>query len=167
MITAIHTGMRRGEIFNLRWKEVDLVNRVITVMDSKNREPRRIPMNKILTDLFAEISINAQSDLAFPGKDGKKLKSIRGPWERASKNSGIDDLHFHDLRHTFAARLVRSGVHSVTVKELLGHKSIEMTLRYSHLSQEHKQKAVEKLTEYSHPMDTEKKQKIIEFPKPA
>jgi integrase len=150
--------MRQGEIFKLRWVDVDSVNKLITVRDSKNKEPRRIPMNPTLTKLLQEIKIDAHGPYVFShqvGKEHKPYKTIRKPWLKALEKAKITDFRFHDLRHTFASRLVMAGVDLVTVKELLGHKSIDMTMRYSHLSQDHKRKAVEILDR--HYMDTSKK----------
>ena len=153
VIAALHTGMRRGELFALQWNHVDFTNRLVTVADSKNREPRRIPMSSTLTALLEEIRINAPASLfVFHGKKDQPYRCIRSQWERAAKKAGIRDFRFHDLRHTFASRLVMAGVDLVTVKELLGHKSIEMTMRYSHLSQDHKRRAISLLD--GHHLDT-------------
>jgi integrase len=152
VLTALKTGMRKGEILGLMWEQVDFENRMITVKDSKNREPRKIPMNPGLTELLQSIRIGSQGAHVFNNEHGRIYNTIRGPWGKALKKAGIIDFRFHDLRHTFASRLVMAGVDLVTVKELLGHKSINMTMRYSHLSQDHKRKAVELLDR--HYMDT-------------
>ena len=81
----------------------------------------------------------------FCNETSKPIRSIRTAFEHSLKRAGIRDFHFHDLRHTFASNLVMAGVDLATVKELLGHKSIEMTMRYSHLSPSHKRQAVERL----------------------
>jgi site-specific recombinase XerD len=82
----------------------------------------------------------------FNRRAGKALEDVKKPFNSACQRAGIKDFKFHDLRHTFASHLVMAGVDIVTVKELLGHKSLTMTLRYAHLSQGHKSRAVELLT---------------------
>ena len=82
------------------------------------------------------------SSYVFYGSDGKPLKNVRTSFFTALKKSGIIDFRFHDLRHTFASHLVMSGVDLNTVRELMGHKSLDMTLRYAHLSPDHKRRAV-------------------------
>ncbi|MQY58388.1 MAG: tyrosine-type recombinase/integrase [Clostridia bacterium] len=81
----------------------------------------------------------------FWGKNGERYGNIRKAFEGARKRVGITDFRFHDLRHTFASRLVMAGVNLKTVQELLGHKSFEITLRYAHLSPEHKKAALDVL----------------------
>jgi integrase len=157
IVTALNTGMRRGEILALQWEQVDFANELITVKDSKNGEPRNIPMNSCLADLFRTVRIDSQSPYVFHSRNGSRYKSIQWAWCEALRKAGIHDFRFHDLRHTFASRLVMAGVDLVTVKELLGHKSINMTMRYSHLSQDHKKKAVRLLSRQH--MDTEAENK--------
>lgn len=88
------------------------------------------------------------NELIFPSKDGKPYNQIKRSFKTALKNAGITDFRFHDLRHTFASNLVMAGVDLATVKDLLGHKSIKMTMRYAHLSPGHRQKAVSALSAY-------------------
>jgi integrase len=97
----------------------------------------------------------------FVGRTGNPIITVQKVSGIAASNAGLTDLHFHDLRHTFASHLVMNGVGLTTVKEFLGHKSIQMTLRYAHLSQPHKRKAVENLAELTdgHFLDT-KAQKV-------
>jgi len=84
-----------------------------------------------------------ESPYIFCNMDGRPLRNVRKSFFTALKKSAILDFHFHDLRHTFASQLVMAGVDLNTVRELLGHKKIEMTLRYSHLSPDHKKRAVD------------------------
>jgi integrase len=85
----------------------------------------------------------------FCNRHGRPYRSYRTAFESAVRKAGIEDFTFHDLRHTFASRLVMAGVDLPTVKELLGHKDITMTLRYAHLSSDHKQAAVRKLEQFT------------------
>lgn len=90
---------------------------------------------------------HSKSEFVFCNVDGSQRKDIRFSFFTAIKKSGINEFRFHDLRHTFASHLVMSGVDLNTVRELLGHKTIKMTLRYSHLSPQHKKRAVDILGE--------------------
>jgi integrase len=124
---------------------VDLKHGFILLDISKNGERREIPINTTLEYLFKEIPHNVESVYVFAGKNGNPLTDIKHSFHTALKDAGIIDFRFHDLRHTFASHLVMAGVDLTSVKELLGHKDIAMTLRYSHLAPGHKRKAVQVL----------------------
>lgn len=142
VIVALNTGMRRGEIFGLKWEQVDLRHGFILLVTSKNGERREIPINTTLEYLFKEKLHSVESVYVFAGKNGKPLTDIKKGFHAALLKAGIHDFRFHDLRHTFASQLVMAGIDLTSVKELLGHKSLTMTMRYSHLSPGHKRKAV-------------------------
>jgi integrase len=142
VITALHTGMRKSEILNLRWSQVDFERGCVIVVNTKNDEVRDIPMNATLTDCLTNVKVLSKGEYVFSRQEGKPPKSIRTAFENAVKRAELGDFHFHDIRHAFASKLVMSGVDLLTVKELLGHKTIAMTMRYSHLSQEYKRKAI-------------------------
>jgi integrase len=145
IITALNTGMRLGEILSLTWDQIDFERGLITVERSKNNGVRHIPMNRRLTEEFNSIRITSPGQYVFSNKTGERFKSIKTGFLGALKRSGIKKCRFHDLRHTFASHLVMNGVDIATVKELMGHKTIAMTMRYAHLSKEHKQSAVDLL----------------------
>jgi site-specific recombinase XerD len=106
-------------------------------------------MNDVLTATLKAIRMDATIDgVVFCNRNGTLYKSFRSAFERAVQKGGLIDFTFHDLRHIFASRLVMSGVDLPTVKELLGHKDISMTLRYTHLSSGHKQHAVRLLERF-------------------
>ena len=143
VVVALNTGMRRGEIFGLKWEQVDLSHGFILLDVTKNGERREIPINTTLEYLFKEmLQRSIASKYVFAGKTGKPLTDIKTGFHTALRKAGIHDFRFHDLRHTFASQLVMAGIDITSVKELLGHKSLTMTMRYSHLSPGHKRKAV-------------------------
>ncbi len=144
VVVALNTGMRKGEILKLKWDHLDFSNELVFVEDTKNGHRREIPMNRLLTETLksAKSRFRESGEYVFCHEDGKPYLNVRKSFETALRRAGIEDFRFHDLRHTFASRLVMAGVDLATVKELLGHKSLEMTLRYSHLSPEHKRQAV-------------------------
>jgi len=145
LLVAINTGMRRSEIFNLKWQDINNEQEYICVAKSKNDESRIIPMNVILRDTLLRLKNNSNSEYVFTQSDGTPIKSVKTIFWSALNRSGINHCRFHDLRHSFASRLVMAGVDIVTVQELMGHKSIIMTRRYSHPTPEHKKQAVERL----------------------
>lgn len=146
VFTALHTGMRKGEILSLKWSQVDMKNGLILVDKTKNFDRREIPMNESLKKLFRQLYRRLDTDYIFVNPDtGKRYYDLKKSFTTACRKAGIRDFHFHDLRHTFASHLVMSGADLKTVQELLGHKSLSMTLRYAHLSQAHKREAVKAL----------------------
>lgn len=145
VITALNTGMRKSEILKLKWRDIDIKRGIIHLLDTKNGEKREVPMNEITQKTIIGVLKHLDSQYVFCDKNGKPYGDVRKSFATALKNSKIDDFHFHDLRHTFASQLVMSGVDLNTTRELLGHKSLEMTLRYSHLSCNHKKRAVDVL----------------------
>jgi len=151
VITALHTGFRASELLSLTWGDIDFRRRVITVRAaySKNGESRSIPMNDVLTTTLKAVKMEASTEgSVFRTPQGGPYRNFRTAFERAVQQAGLEDFTFHDLRHTFASRLVMAGVDLPTVKELLGHKGIAMTLRYTHLSTDHKQRAVQALEQF-------------------
>jgi integrase len=136
---AIHTGMRRGEIMGLRWKDIDLKEKRILIEKTKNNERRTIYMNDTVYHVLKSLPHHLHSELVFPDINGNMVTVA---FERACKRAKIEDLRFHDLRHTFASYLTMGGVNLRTVQTLLGHKDLRMTMMYSHLSPEHLKEAV-------------------------
>jgi integrase len=139
---ALHTGARKGELQNLQWPQVDFELGIISLLDTKNGERRDIPMNEtVRTTLKA---MERMSEFVFPNRNGKRIDDaqVQISFCKALEKSGIEDFHFHDLRHTFASNLVMEGAELNDVRELLGHKKMDMTLRYAHLSPKHKGKVV-------------------------
>jgi integrase len=144
VVMALNTGMRKGEILHLEWvKNIDLRNGFISLDDTKNGEHRKIPINNAVREALRTIPRNLSIPYVFYAPStGKPYVDIRDAFARACKRAGIRDFHFHDLRHTFASQLVMAGVDLATVKELLGHKTLSMTLRYAHLAPSHRVNAL-------------------------
>lgn len=130
IIFAIHTGCRRGEILSLNWRQhVDMQTRVITIQASKGGNRKTIPMSETLYQMLLRRSkVRDINGMVFP----VEMTAMKDAFERTVKRAKIDNLHFHDLRHTFATRLIQAGVDLYTVSKLLGHKTIRMTERYAH-----------------------------------
>jgi integrase len=157
---ALNTGMRRQEILSLKWAQIR--NGFIYLRETKTKEPRQIPINDDLAMLFKKIKseqnpkgsnvVDMQGralneNQGIPSKyvftfRGVPIQFVKTAFKGALKRAGIHDFRFHDLRHTFASQLIMKGGTLKDVQELLGHKTMTMTLRYAHLTQEHKKKAV-------------------------
>ncbi|TBN46709.1 site-specific integrase [Pseudomonas sp. BGI-2] len=146
VLISINTGMRRGEVFNLTWTDIDLKNKIITVegATSKSGQTRHIPINKELLEILTNWKDQtSDKGFVFPGKDGHRLDNVKKSWDGLLTLAKIEGFRWHDLRHTFASKLVMAGVPLNTVRELLGHSDLAMTLRYAHLAPDSKAAAVE------------------------
>ena len=160
IILAVNTGMRRGEIFDLLWEHIDLRNKVLEVVHPKNGEKHAIPINKTLLEALHRLPRRIDSHYVFPGRNGGRLTDIKTSFLTAREKAGLDDVTLHTCRHTLASHLVMAGVDLMTVKELLGHKSLKMTERYSHLFPNHKANAVRVLDNLSDEVIEEKSNEI-------
>lgn len=145
IITALKTGMRKGEVLGLKWSNVDLLNRIITVEGTKNGRVRKIPITPKLTETLERVRKNRQSEYVFANRAGGSYKGFRTAWDHALKKAGIENLTFHSLRHTFGTRLGMAGTDLGTIQELMGHADLKMTKRYYHPTSAHKREAVEVL----------------------
>ena len=145
VIIALNTGMRLSEILHLKWQDVDFKRGIIYLLKTKNGDKREIPMNELAEVALKGIRKHPASEYIFYHKDGSPRKTVRKAFTTALKKADIINFRFHDLRHTFASHLVMAGVDLNTVRELLGHADLTMTLRYAHLSPDHKKKAVDVL----------------------
>lgn len=143
VIMALNTGMRKGEILTLKWSNVDTKHRFILLENTKNGERREIPINETLAKAIEGLPRRIDNGYVFYHPETEKpYQCIKKGFASALKKAHINDFHFHDLRHTFASQLVMAGVDITTIKELLGHKSLTMTMRYAHLAPSHKVHAV-------------------------
>lgn len=159
---ALDTGLRFSEQLGLQWQDVDFKAEVLTIRQSKHGEARHVPLNSralatlrtIRQGQVAEARRRhaGEREILSPyvfctgtGAPYQSLRGLRRRFQQACREAGLTDLRWHDLRHTFASRLVMAGVDLYTVKDLLGHKTLKMTARYAHLSPSHQRQAVERL----------------------
>lgn len=150
VLLAVNTGLRRGELLQLRWRDLDLQRRLLTVRGegAKTRQTRHVPLNSEATRVLKawRPTVFEPAWCVFGGStESTPLGTVKKAWRGVLKAATVTSFRFHDLRHTFASKLVMASVDLNTVRELLGHKSIAMTLRYAHLAPEHKAAAVESL----------------------
>ncbi len=142
VVMALSTGARQAEIMTLRYGQIDFGRQVITLSKTKNGETRALPLVSTSFTLLQErATVRSLTDdrLFPPTKFAKKAEclDLRQPWEKALKAAGVADFHWHDLRHTAASYLAMSGVSQVVMSQLLGHRTLAMVARYSHLSDQH------------------------------
>jgi len=146
VIIALNTGMRKNEILTLQWnKNIDLVHNLISINKTKNNQRRDIPINTTVKQTLQGMVRPIDQLYVFVRKGGQPYKTINKKFWQARDKAGLKDFRFHDLRHTFASQLIMAGADIMTIKELLGHKSLRMTLRYTHLAPSMKTNAVEAL----------------------
>jgi site-specific recombinase XerD len=150
---ALYTGMRRGEQFTLKWSDVNLERGILTVRGKTGR--RFIVANSSAVEALTKLGRRRDRELEYGRTEDsgyvcdETVNDAQRDWrrwfEKSVRSAGVKNFHWHDLRHTFASRLVMAGVDIRTVQELLGHKSILMTMKYAHLSPDHRQAAAEKI----------------------
>ena len=154
-LVSLHTGMRAGEIFALMWNHLDFDNDLIHIADPKSGRARKVPMSGTVKQHLQDLGKGEPGEYVFQARGGGKVKEVSSTFgriiERLGWNSGIDDrrqrVTFHTLRHTFASWLAMQGTPILTIKELLGHQTLAMTERYSHLAPDVKHQAVMQIDE--------------------
>ena len=140
IVLAVHTGLRRGSLFDLRWEQVDLANSVMRIPRTKSGRPLSVPLNATARGTLEKLSKgrDPENPYVFPHKLGKNagepVHDVKNGFHAALELAGIEDFTWHDLRHTFASWLMMRGASLRSVAELLGHQSMKMTMRYAHLS---------------------------------
>jgi integrase len=152
---GLNTGMRKGEMLGLSWDRVDLVHRMVylTDQDQKNGKHGGIPLNDEAVEALERRSVHRdqycpQSRWVFCSREGQRIADVKKGFKSACRKAGIADFTPHDLRHTCAAWLVQDGVDIRVVCELLRHTSIQVTMRYAHLSSKNVRDAVERLSHF-------------------
>jgi integrase len=155
VVLSLNTGMRQGEVFNLKWQDCDFQQGDITVSGAtaKSGRTRHVPMNSTVRETLSawreQVNPADPSAFVFPGANRTRLDNVKTSWANLLKEAGITVFRWHDMRHTFASRLVMGGVDLYIVSRLLGHSSFQMTQRYAHLAPRQMQDAVEKLVRES------------------
>jgi integrase len=149
VLLAITTGARRGELLSLRWADVDMKASRALVRESKNDEQRTLPLAGKALEALRKLKLNgsARSEWVFPNPSGHPgpFENIDGYWYAALEAAGISNFHFHDLRHTTASMLAAQGCSLLEIADVLGHKTLAMVKRYSHLVVDHKAKVIERM----------------------
>ncbi len=149
-LLSLHSGMRFGEIASLQWQHVNIENREILVIDPKNGETRSVFMTEKILDMFSKMTKDRRDEIVFPSTNGKKRPRVSKVFAKAvddlGLNEGITDRRmkvvFHTLRHSCASILVNAGVEIPVIAKILGHKTLAMTMRYSHVSDPSVKKAM-------------------------
>jgi integrase len=155
IVTAIHTGMRKSELLNLKWSDIDFGRRVVTIQSksdwhTKNYKARTVQLTPMLYEVLGDhrrlqLQLGFGSEYVFTYQ-GKRIKyGIEDSFKTVLRKAGLKDVTLHTLRHTFASQLVMACVPLRDVQELMGHQSFETTLRYAHLSEDHSKRQVLKL----------------------
>jgi integrase len=145
VLVSMNTGLRRGELLALRWESIDFSRRILIVEGgtAKNRQTRHVPLNDEAIGL-----LNRWREQANGGRRIFEVSTgFRTAWPKLLKRANITKFRWHDLRHHFASRLVQLGVPLNTVRDLLGHSSVAMSLRYAHLAPDQRREAVAKLNQ--------------------
>jgi integrase len=153
-LLSLQTGMRAGEVFNLKGQDIDLENSLLSVMDPKNKQSRKVYLTPTLSAILKDrIPDNPEGYVFKDRLHGGQIQFISQTFRKTVKrlefNKGVTDrrqlVNFHTLRHTFASWLALQGTPILTISQLLGHKSLAMTQRYSHLSPDHKKDAIQSI----------------------
>ena len=149
VVVALSTGGRQMEIMKIRWQMIDFSRSVITLHETKNNERRLLPLAGHALELIKNLAANRDPDceFVFPGKDKNKPIDLRTPWETALKRANIHDFRWHDLRHSCASYLAMNNASLAEIAEVLGHRTLQMVKRYSHLSDAHTSKVVARMNE--------------------
>jgi integrase len=146
IVFAINTGLRYGDLLDLKWEEVDIEERRLSLIMGKTRRRLEVPLNDTTAAIIAEKHAVRHGPYVFYNPaTGDRFLNLKSGFKAILKRAGLTGITWHTLRHTFASRLTRSGVDLVTVKELPGHSSINTTMRYAHTNHETKLRAVARL----------------------
>ena len=149
VVLALSTGARQQEIWGLRWSEVNLEIGLIIFSETKNNEFRSVPLDEDTREMLSEhYKIRRKdTDLVFPSKKNPAVRlDFRNPWKKVLKAAEIEDFKWHDLRHSCASYLAMNGASMRTIAEVLGHKTLSMVHRYTHLSAEHLREVMSDMT---------------------
>jgi integrase len=135
VLFLLYTGMRRGELFKLKWADVDSKRQSIVLRDPKGKKDVQLPLSDKAIDILNKVPKEVNTEFIFYGKNGQKRTDFKGSWHRIREEANLPDkFRLHGLRHHFASQLVSNGVPLHTVSKLLTHKDIKTTMRYAHLT---------------------------------
>jgi integrase len=152
VLVLLQTAMRPSEAAGLRWNQIDFERRALTLLITKN-EPRTVPLTKTVLEVLAKLkNSNPNNEFVFLNGEGKSLHAqnipssrFRPSFDKARARAQLPSLHMHDLRHTAASHMLMAGTDIRTLAAILGHSTLQMVLRYTHLLDEHKLKAVDRI----------------------
>lgn len=147
IICALQTGMRRGEIFNLKWSNIDFEYEIIELLETKSGKSRKIPISSKMMKVFEEVK-NGTEYVFINKETGLPYNDIKRSFHSVLDKAGIKDFRFHDFRHTAATRMLEKGADIRTVQEILGHSSVSVTERYTHTNAKNKKSAIEILSSF-------------------
>lgn len=146
IICALQTGMRKAEILNLKWSNIDFEYEIIELLITKSGKARKIPISRKLMKVFQEIQITSKSEYVFVNPDtNSNYVDIKKSFHTVLEKAGIENFVFHDFRHTAATRMLDKGANIRTVQDILGHSSVAVTERYTHTNAQNKKSAIELL----------------------
>jgi integrase len=162
-LLSLHCGLRAGEIFNLTWADINTQAGRIYILDTKTAKNRTTYMTNAVKQMFLQKKVGKKNAFVFTNSDGRKVKEVSRAYDRIVKklgfNENVDDRRqkvvFHTLRHTYASWLVQQGEPLFVVKEMLGHSTMAMTERYSHLAPENSKRTVKVLEDFLNPPKAE------------
>lgn len=149
ILLAVNSGMRRGEILSLKWSQVDFQRGVIHLVRTKSGKRRDVPINQVVKEELLKLKQNSSEWVFANPKTGKALTHCKRAFAYACRVAGIEDLNFHDLRHTAATRMADIGTDPFTIAEILGHSDQRMTKRYTHSLDKNKRLALDRIANYS------------------
>ena len=144
---AVTTGMRREELLSLKWEQVNLERREVRLTVTKSKRPRVVPLSDRAVAIFVAAAPDDQGSLyVFTNPETRdRYRNISRGFRSACRRAGLEDMRFHDLRHTFGSWAVQSGADLYRISRILGHASLQMTSRYAHLATEHLHEVVKKM----------------------
>jgi integrase len=136
------------ELLSLTWPQVDIGRALMILYETKNGEPRSVPLTRPAIDVIRAHAkvVRFDTPLVFPRRDGRRPVDVRYAWHQALRQAEIEDFRFHDLRHSAASYLAMNGASLVEIADVLGHKTLAMVQRYTHLSEGHTRGVLDRMT---------------------